>query len=509
MRRYLIAPLFTFLIISFAITGCISGEQKNSEMSDAESEILDYHNTVTELNNNITEKENMILQLLKEKSNLSKEISELRKNHSLVSDLDVVYDDEITQSVYYNYTSLQVQFAFDLDRTIYNPLRGFYTNYEWGNPINDFPSSLEFSYIPLSSLMSGPSTFTFDSGLEPLLEQSEARNHQLVLRPYIDYPGKDSGLPSYLEGKVSMTHYDEHGGGKSPDYNNTELQLSILNFIEAFGKNYDGDSRIAVIQLGLLGFWGEWHTWPYEHLSPTNTFQSDVINAYSNSFNSTMLQLRYPILDSPSLEIGFHDDSFAHSTIGSPEWFFLNRLNASGAQERWRNVSIGGELRPELQWSIFEDEYQLSENHQDFFNCIEQTHTSMLLNFGLFNGGLNSTSESNRARKASLSMGYALHVSSASLNGSELSISIENRGVAPFYPELFLFVNDIHGERVNLKVPKITPDQGSLVLKIETSSLSFPTIESPWFLSLHSEYILNSQEILFATSPGNGSIRVS
>jgi len=26
-------------------------------------------------------------------------------------------------------------------------------------------------------------------------------------------------------------------------------------------QRYDGDTRIGYIQLGLLGFWGEWHTW--------------------------------------------------------------------------------------------------------------------------------------------------------------------------------------------------------------------------------------------------------
>ena len=27
---------------------------------------------------------------------------------------------------------------------------------------------------------------------------------------------------------------------------------------------YDGDPRIGFVQLGLLGFWGEWHTYPYD-----------------------------------------------------------------------------------------------------------------------------------------------------------------------------------------------------------------------------------------------------
>ena len=35
-------------------------------------------------------------------------------------------------------TRLEVEFAFNLERTSENPLRGFYTNYDWGEPVNDF-----------------------------------------------------------------------------------------------------------------------------------------------------------------------------------------------------------------------------------------------------------------------------------------------------------------------------------------------------------------------------------
>ena len=117
---------------------------------------------------------------------------------------------------------LEFEFTFDLERTAENPLRGFYTNYDWGEPVHDFPESLEFAYIPLSELMSGPSNFTFDTGLEPRLLAAEGRSHQIILRPYIDYPTKASGLPAFLEGQVEMRSYSEHGGGMSPDYNNLE-----------------------------------------------------------------------------------------------------------------------------------------------------------------------------------------------------------------------------------------------------------------------------------------------
>ena len=401
---------------------------------------------------------------------------------------------------------LEFEFTFDLERTAENPLRGFYTNYDWGEPVHDFPASLEFAYIPLSELMSGPSNFTFDTGLEPRLLAAEGRSHQIILRPYIDYPTKASGLPAFLEGQVEMRSYSEHGGGMSPDYNNLELRAALSSFIQAFGQAYDGDTRIALIQLGLLGFWGEWHTWPHSEWFPNDEYLTEILNAYDDSFNETLLQVRYPVANSPNLEIGFHDDSFAHSTIGDVEWYFHPRLLSSGAGEHWKKSPIGGELRPEVQQSIFED--SSNSQHQNFTQCVEATHASMLLNYAAFSGGLNSSNEIKNAEAAALSLGYALHVSHATLSNNQLNITIVNQGIAPFYYPLSLQLMDSANNTLTHDLPQYLPGQTGSPITLDVSSLLQLNNESIWILSLHSDYILPNQEILFATTPGNGLIQV-
>ena len=403
-------------------------------------------------------------------------------------------------------TRLEVEFAFNLERTSENPLRGFYTNYDWGEPVNDFPDSLEFAYIPLSNLMSGPSSFTFDTGLEPSLIAAESRSHQLVLRPYVDYPSLKSGLPDFLSEKVQMQPYTVHGGGLSPDYNDPALQAALLSFIKSLGQRYDGDPRLAVIQLGLLGFWGEWHTWPHDKWFPNDDFQSKVINSYAESFTITLLQVRRPIANTPNLRIGFHDDSFAYSTLGDLGWYFHPSLIEAGADDRWGEVSIGGELRPELQNIIFENNYD--NISQSFDRCVRTTHISMLLNYSIYSGGLNSSKERIRAETAALSLGYAIHISKVKLLDNVLGVTLENRGVAPFYPSLFLQVEDSIGINTRVKLTRITTDQGPQKFYLNVCRLNPPGHQSPWTLSLQSDYVLPSQKILFATEPGQGLIRV-
>ena len=240
----------------------------------------------------------------------------------------------------------------DIERTQNNPLKGFLTSYQWAQPANDLEDQMEFLYLPMASVWTqdGPD---FDSVLEPLLDAAEARSHHIILRFYIDYPNLPSGLPSYLADTVPCQPHSHYGTGCSPDYDHPELLAAMIGLIEAFGQRYDGDPRLGFLQVGLLGFWGEWHTYPYSDWFPSEATQEAVLQAYHSSFKTTQLQVRRPAANSVSLRMGFHDDSFAYSTIGDVDWFFLPGLEAAGADDRWEQVAIGGELRPELQETVF------------------------------------------------------------------------------------------------------------------------------------------------------------
>src|SRR5215470_12833618 len=80
-----------------------------------------------------------------------------------------------------------------------NPLKGFMPFYDaYGSadtPIaNDFPHSMEYFYVPLRNLMNGPDSFTFETGMEPQLQSISGRGHQAVMRVYLDYPMRTTGI---------------------------------------------------------------------------------------------------------------------------------------------------------------------------------------------------------------------------------------------------------------------------------------------------------------------------
>ncbi len=324
-----------------------------------------------------------------------------------------------------------------------NPLKGLVPYLSAPNT-ERFPHSLKFQYFSLKQLNSAKDTYDW-SKLESALTKSQDAGCQMILRIYLEYPGKESGMPDFLidEG-VKLTEWEADGSKNlTPDYEDPRLREALTKFITAFGEKYDGDPRIGFITVGLLGMWGEWHNYPRTDLWASKETQVLVLNAFEKSFSRTRLLLRYPAgpnnphmaktIDRP---FGYHDDSFSWATLktGKPEddWYFLNSLEKAGGLNTWKKHPIGGETRPELWPTFFTDTKH--ERDQGFDRCVQETHASWLLDSGVFDARFDLPPKRlERATKSVQKMGYEFYVSSWEYRGGGVELSVENRGNAPFY----------------------------------------------------------------------------
>lgn len=353
-----------------------------------------------------------------------------------------------------------------------NPLKGFMP-YSRGYGPDALPHSMEFFYLPLKDLMDGPERFTWQK-LDDQLDSIASRGHQAVFRVYLDYPKKAPGTPDFLRhgpdgipgttDDLEMRSYQEHGNNGvslSPDYTCKHLLAAMKNFIAALGKRYDGDPRIGFLQLGLLGFWGEWHTYPHKTWFPPLAIQEEILAAFDTAFNQTRLLVREPKATSyRNYDIGYHDDSFAFSTLAPPDWHFSGKLATHGESDRWKTQPIGGEIRPENQPGMWQDPSSVPLG-QDFDLCVAALHPSWMLAYGPFTQDL-SPAARQLAEKQSRSLGYEFFVATAAIEASStshpvhISASLRNTGVAPFYyawPIELAVMNDarqlIHTARLN------------------------------------------------------------
>jgi hypothetical protein len=146
-----------------------------------------------------------------------------------------------------------------------NPLRGLVPYSAEPQSEGTFPHSMEWFYMPLSEVATGPNAYDWGA-LERQLGAIAGRGHQAVFRFYVDYPKKPSGTPRYLlDAGLKTFPYSDGGNAQSatpsvaPDYRDRRLIACMVDFVRALGAKYDGDARIAYVEAGLYGFWGEWH----------------------------------------------------------------------------------------------------------------------------------------------------------------------------------------------------------------------------------------------------------
>jgi len=334
-----------------------------------------------------------------------------------------------------------------------NPLKGLVPYSEYADKgESHFPHSLEFDYLPLAKLMRGESSFDWEP-LEALLNKIAARGYQAVFRIWIEYPGQKSGLPDFLQEQgvkiASWKNPDEKKTCFTPDYDDERMVRTLESFIAALGKRYDGDPRIGFITAGLLGSWGEWHTYPREDLFASPKTQRRVLEAYEKAFNTSPILLRYPVgkddehwAANAHYNMGYHDDSFAWGTLDrgkENDWFFLPILKKAGALalNKWRTQPIGGEVRPELWGQIF-DAKPAHPQAQDFAECVRQTHVTWLMESGMFKVKAKASRYAGALAQVQ-KMGYDFHVTTAKITREnaklKITLTVLNQGVAPFYQD--------------------------------------------------------------------------
>ena len=328
-----------------------------------------------------------------------------------------------------------------------NPLKGFV---DYPTSRTNFPHSLNWSYFSVAQAMPGPGRFDW-TALETELRASAGRGCQLIPRFYLEYPGRDTAIPRHLIDTGVATHRWTNSDGQlsaTPDYEDPRLRAALVDFIAAYGREFDGDPRIGFIEEGVLGSWGEWHDSPHDNWFASPSVQQEVMDAYEKAFTKTRLLVRYPagVADrhhavNANRRVGYHDDSFAYATLDTgrkgDSWFFMTLMNAAGTSDKWRQQPIGGEVRPEV-WDCLFNDPGCAPAGQSFNACVAATHASWLCYEGAFRSKLQGAARE-RSLQAALGLGYEFHLLSATCRPGtlpdrvEINLSITNSGIAPFY----------------------------------------------------------------------------
>lgn len=320
-----------------------------------------------------------------------------------------------------------------------------YERYKGVNPFKGFvpfigeyelESSMEFFYMPLNKILVSDDKIVWEE-FEYKLNEIYKRNHTSIIRIYIDYPSLELGLPEYLKNKVELFKYEEFGGGIEPNYNNDLLINELIKFICLFGKKYDGDKRIAFIQCGLIGHWGEWHCYPKNELMPTEVQLERIIKSYIDNFKTTKILTRNPKYRFlKKYNIGFHDDSFCYSTLPTRDYHFVSQLKQNDLDSTYLMNPIGGEVRPEEQSNLISN----IPTKEDFYECIKNTNCSWLI----IQKAFDKNNDIEYINELSSWLGYDFYIDNVELNNNIISFNLINVGIAPIYYDFDCILNIIN-----------------------------------------------------------------
>lgn len=359
------------------------------------------------------------------------------------------------------------------------PLKGW-APYATAGEIHQ-PYSMVFFYASWKELEPIEGQYEFEKWEKEAWAHPRAQGKHVIFRIYMDYPDKEPGIPEWLlEKGVGTQEYSQHGGGLTPNYNHPEMRKSLAKFIAALGKRYNQNPRVAFIQLGLLGHWGEWHTYPQTERFADQTTTKIVVESYRKAFPDKMLMARYPRgYAAIPRWLGFHDDMFPADTQNAKDWSFLNKLKASGQDENWKVAPMGGEME------TFQAQKWMLPQYQHTLKALLDGHFTWV---GPYCPAIVETTEReylNHCQELVQRMGYDFHIRTYQHEKTikqgdpvELLLTGANQGVAPFYYKwpVRLALIDAQGEIVttdtDLDIRCWEPGEFKTLLTAPSSNLS-------------------------------------
>ncbi|MFP6900436.1 MAG: DUF4832 domain-containing protein [Opitutales bacterium] len=315
-----------------------------------------------------------------------------------------------------------------------NPLKGYCVYTDAGKIRR--PYSMVFLSVPWKKLEPTEGRYAFEEWEKEAWGHKAAAGKHVVLRVYADYPKKPPAMPDWLPAKgVTSKAYKHHGGGLSPDYEHPAMVAALERLIARMGKRYNGHPRVAFVQLGLLGFWGEWHTYPRDELFASEKTQRRVLEAYRKAFPDKQLMARYADgLPGEYPQMGFHDDMFPEDTDNGKEWSFLARMRRAKRIDTWKRTVIGGEMAPDAAKKWLGRKWDLT------VEMAKRSHFTWVGPYGPSLEGRTSKGFVQRSDELVRLMGYQYRLTeirhpSVVGQGRRCKVIIlgVNEGVAPFY----------------------------------------------------------------------------
>ncbi|MEA3225772.1 MAG: beta-galactosidase, partial [Planctomycetota bacterium] len=248
-----------------------------------------------------------------------------------------------------------------IDEVLTNPGMGFETfNSFNGDERNvlaeNYPKcSIAYFRFDWDTLEPDEGKYDFDL-IDSLLDKARERDQDLAMRFMPTRPADlEGGTPNWYSRRSKGFWYTKNNRlGWAPDHNDPYFLAKQEALVSAFGEKYDGHRNIIRMDIGSVGFWGEWHM---SHTEPEVPMISEenaikVIDMYLEHWSKTPLSmligyvpgLRYAVRKGA----GWRADSMGDYGYYSADWCHMfdsypQNLAQARAWDAWKNGPVAFE----------------------------------------------------------------------------------------------------------------------------------------------------------------------
>jgi len=302
------------------------------------------------------------------------------------------------------------------EKALKNPLMGFTTI-----NVDDHPwASVSHTYIRWNELENSKA-----DGIDKIIAVSNqkwknaaAKNMKVIPRVYLHWDGDKKYWPADMQ---------------ADDYTSAQFQERVLRLIKRLGACWDNDPRVAFIEMGIIGKWGEHHS-----PSPTAEHQKLIGDAFAKAFKNKQVSVRHVWDQFTGNPYGEYWDSWAHY---DQMWGHGNSIKqVNDKTGRYKEKYIGGEVaygwgNTVIQPGETPTHSVALKKHRDFvINSIRWLHCTQLRWIaGYDKSNAEAVKGADEIQKA-FGYRYVLDEVRFSVSDSlKISFDVTNTGSAPFY----------------------------------------------------------------------------
>ena len=214
------------------------------------------------------------------------------------------------------------------------------------------PSTVHYARWGWGELESQPGKLNREF-LDKVLKATHDSGQRLAFRVMCCSTSKGHPYQPKWCGKELIADHDGQGPFPIPDMDDPVVLQQHLDFIKRLGGRYDGHPDIDHIDLGSVGWWGEWHLSGSKKCKlPTLENRRKVVDAYLASFKKTPLLmligggecLKYACNHGTGWradclgDMGGFSRVWCHMRQGYPGW-----IEESGVQDTWKSAPVAWE----------------------------------------------------------------------------------------------------------------------------------------------------------------------